>query len=74
MNEFRCKQTKFVSLLFLVTNISAILHYFAEPATTKCKPVAVLQLSSTLMTGQMRTNSHQLSSKFEPVQMRVDES
>ncbi len=30
--------------------------------------VAVLQLSSTLMTGQTRTNSHQLSSKFEPVQ------
>ncbi len=54
---------------------SAILHYFAEPATTKCKPVAVLQLSSTLMTGQTRTNSHQLSSKFEPVGwelMRVD--
>ena len=44
-----------------------ILRYFAEPATTKCKPVAVLQLSSTLMTGQTRTNSHQLSSKFEPV-------
>ena len=37
-----------------------ILYCFAEPATTKCKPPALLQLSSTLMTGQTRTNSYQL--------------
>ena len=46
-------------------------HYIAGPATKKCKSVAVLQLSSTLMTGQTRTNSRdQLSSKFEPVRSR----
>ncbi len=44
------------------------LDYFARLATSKCKPVAVLQLSSALVTGQTRTNSHQLSSKSEPVQ------
>ena len=51
---------------------SAILHYFAEPATTKYKPAAVLQLSSTLVTklSSTLTNSHQLSLKFEPVQSR----
>ena len=32
------------------------------------KPLELLQLSSTLMTGQTRTNSYQLSSKFELVQ------
>ena len=62
-------QTKLENIFF---NCVKILHYFAEPATTKCKPVAVLQLSSTLMTGQTRTNFHQLSSKFEPVQSRLE--
>ena len=42
--------------------------HIADPSTTKCKPVAVLQFSSTLMTGQTRTNSHQLLSKVEAVQ------
>ena len=61
---------KFCLLAFLCHDTVAILQYFAEPATTKNKPVVVLQLSLTLMTGQTRTNSHQLSSKFEPVQSR----
>jgi hypothetical protein len=41
------------------------LYYFAESVITKCKPVTVLQLSSTLMTGSMCRNPPQLSSKFE---------
>ena len=37
----------------------------AEPATTKCKLVTVLQLLLSLMTGQTRTNSHQNLNQFE---------
>ena len=71
VNFINSKFLKLVNTKFLLTAINwPTLHYHAEPATTKCKPVAVLQLSSTLMTGQSRTNSHRLSSKFEPVQSR----
>ena len=53
-------QTKLVNFKILLNALVnwSTLHYFAKPAITKCKPVAVLQLSLTLMTGRTRTNSH----------------
>ncbi len=60
------KACEYEILLTALVNWST-LNYFAEPATTKCKLVAVLQLSLTLMIGQARTNSYQNLSQFKVI-------
>ena len=58
--------TKSLHMTFEKEGIERILN-FAQRATTKCKPVAVLQLSSILIHdwSNMSSNSHQNLNQFK---------